>query len=98
VLTDTRNTGCDSASAYIAPGAEPLAIATWPGPDPERLMVGLWTPEGEAVLARYDTREQRFEPGLVTLGEGFVGELGSVGSTAFATLPLSGELVRIRPR
>lgn len=98
VLTDTRNTGCDSASAYVAPGAEPLAIAAWPGPDPERLMVGLWTPEGEAVLARYDTREQRFEPGLVTLGEGFVGELGSVGSSAFATLPLSGELVRIRPR
>lgn len=98
VLTDTRNTGCDSASAYVAPGAEPLAIAAWPGPDPERLMVGLWTPEGDAALARYDTREQRFEPGLVPLGQGFVGELGSVGSAAFATLPLSGELVRIRPR
>lgn len=98
VLTDTRNTGCDSASAYATPSAEPYALATWPGTDPERLMVGLWTTDGDAVLARYDTREQRFEPGLVPLGRGFVGELGSVGASAFATLPLTGELVRIRPR
>lgn len=98
VLTDTRNTGCDSASAYASPGAEPYALAPWPGPDPERLMVGLWTTEGDAVLARYDTREQRFEPGLVPLGRGYVGELASVGARAFATLPLTGELVRLSPR
>lgn len=98
VLTNARETGCNNASTYMAPQAEPLAIAPWPGEDPERLMVGLWTRDGGAALARFDARATRFEPGLVPLGSGWVGELVSVRGRAFATLPLTGELARVTPR
>ncbi len=101
VLTEARDRGCTSAGTYMSPEAEPHALAPWPGDDPERLMIGLWTQAGDAALARYDARAHRFEPGLLPLGRGWVGELGSITTPSatyvFAALPLTGELVRIRP-
>lgn len=77
----------------------PWAITAFPG-SADQVMVGVMIapPSFQAAVALYSISEQRFLPGLVSLGSGAVTKLETdAQGRVWALLPWAGQLARITP-
>jgi hypothetical protein len=77
----------------------PWAVTQLPG-STDQVMVGVMVapPSLQAAVARYSLSEQRFLPGLVSLGSGAVSRLEADSrGRVWALLPWNGQVVRIEP-